>query len=460
MRPPIRILGAGCTGPLLAIMLARQGREVHVYERRTDARVDLREEGRSINLALAARGLQALEVAGLGEAIRPHLIPMQGRCVHAPDGSTQVIPYGQGPHEVIWSVSRSGLNRLLLEAAERHGVHLHFQQACEGVDFAAGAAHMRDLARDVAFELPLELLLATDGAGSRVRASMVAQGHAVEQVEMLPHDYKELHISPRADGSHAMLRDALHLWPRGGYMLIALPNTDGSFTATLFMAATAAAGTPNFAALQSPADVEALFARDFPDVLRLEPDLPAQYFAHPTGRMGTVHVAPWHVGGQALLLGDAAHAIVPFHGQGMNCAFEDCVAFDRLLAADPDADPAALSARFTALRRNDTEAIAQMALENYVEMRDTVRDPRFVLQKQLSLLLERRHPDRFIPRYSMVMFHHEIPYSEAQRRGALQSALLDEATRGITRLEDVDQARVDARVRAVLAPFGVSAVPS
>jgi kynurenine 3-monooxygenase len=240
--------------------------------------------------------------------------------------------------------------------------------------------------------------------------------------EWLDHDYKELTVPAAAAGS--LERHALHIWPRGGFMLIALPNTDGSFTATLFLAR---AGRPSFAALDTPHAVEEFFAREFADALPLLPDLAAQFAANPQGQLGTVHTTPWHVGGEVLLLGDAAHAIVPFHGQGMNAAFEDCVELDALLVAARDS--AELFARFEQARRPNTAAIAQMALENYLEMRDAVLDAGFVRRKALAMALERRFPDRFIPRYSMVMFHPEIPYAEAQRRGALQEQLLQELDR-------------------------------
>jgi kynurenine 3-monooxygenase len=263
-----------------------------------------------------------------------------------------------------------------------------------------------------------------------VRASLAATAQLTVQEDWLDHDYKELTMPASAAG--ALERNALHIWPRGGFMLIALPNTDGSFTATLFLART---GAKSFAALRTGAEICGFFAREFRDALPLLPDLPAQFAAHPQGQLGTVHANPWHVAGQVLLLGDAAHAIVPFHGQGMNAAFEDCVVLDELLAgargssrAQPDWQR--LFAEFERVRRPDTAAIARMALENYTEMRDTVLDARFVRRKAIAMALERRFPQRFIPRYSMVMFHPEIPYSEALRRGAVQAELLGELDTG------------------------------
>jgi kynurenine 3-monooxygenase len=246
---------------------------------------------------------------------------------------------------------------------------------------------------------------------------------------------------------------SLHIWPRGGYMLIALPNTDGTFTATLFLSQ--AGDGVSFAKLDSAHAVHDLFRLQFPDVLASMPDLLEQFAQNPVGRMGTLYAAPWQVDGRALLVGDAAHAIVPFHGQGMNCAFEDCRVVDDLLGGG--ADWAACFARFDALRRDDTAAIARMALENYVEMRDTVRDPRFALRKEVSLELESRYPDRFIPRYSMVMFHAEIPYAEAERRGAVQSRLLEEALGRATRLAEVNWAHAEAAILERLPPVAAPA---
>jgi kynurenine 3-monooxygenase len=444
----VAILGGGCTGPLLGLLLARRGHAVHLYERRADARRVRLPAGRSINLALAARGIAALTRAGLLDAVGPLLLPMQGRMVHDLGGAPRLLSYGQRPHELLWAVSRADLNRVLVDAAEAAGVEFHFEHACRGADFARGQVEIEDLAAGLRFELPPAPVLAADGSGSALRQAMVSAGLATAREETLAHRYKELSIPAARDGRHQLALGALHIWPRGGYMLIALPNVDGSFTATLFLPAE---GAPvSFAGLVEPAAARRLFERDFADVLALVPDFEAQYAANPVGRMSTVYAAPWHVGGRALLIGDAAHAIVPFHGQGMNCAFEDCRVLDDLLARTPDW--ATSFARFDALRREDTAAIARMAIENYTEMRDTVRDPRFALQKELSLELERRHPERFIPRYSMVMFHAEIPYAEAERRGAIQAELLDAATRGCARLADVDLPSLEAAIATRLPP--------
>jgi kynurenine 3-monooxygenase len=420
----INIVGAGLAGALLALLLARRGLRVSLYERRPDPRQSEPESGRSINLALAARGMRALERAGVMERVRPLLLPMRGRMVHDLAGHAALQPYGQREHEVIWSVGRADLNRVLIEEAARHAsVRVRFSQLCLGADLQHDRLHFRDQASGAVHEAALTPTIASDGAGSALRASLAAVGLVSAREEWLDHDYKELTMPAAAAGT--LERHALHIWPRGGFMLIALPNTDGSFTATLFLARS---GEKSFAALGTPAAVAQFFEREFADAVPLLPDLAAQFATHPQGQLGTVHAAPWHVAGRLLLLGDAAHAIVPFHGQGMNAAFEDCTTLDELLGGG--GDWWALFGEFERVRRPNTAAIAQMALENYSEMRDAVLDARFVRRKAIAMGLERRFPDRFIPRYSMVMFHPEITYAEALRRGAVQAQLLEELDPG------------------------------
>ena len=443
----INIVGAGLAGALLALLLARRGLAVTLYERRPDPRQMRPERGRSINLALAARGMQALARATVLERVRPLLIPMRGRMVHERGGAAALQPYGQREHEVIYSVGRADLNRVLIEAAARHaGVSVRFNQQCLGADLHARELSLRDGDSGREYQVPLRPTVATDGAGSAVRASLAAAGRMQVREDWLDHDYKELTIPPHA--AAALEPHALHIWPRGGFMLIALPNTDGSFTATLFLART---GGQSFAALDTSSAVQEFFAHEFPDALPLLPDLAAQFAAHPQGQLGTVHAAPWHLDGEVLLLGDAAHAIVPFHGQGMNAAFEDCTELDALLGEQPEW--AELFARFEQARRPNTTAIAQMALENYLEMRDAVLDAGFVRRKALAMALERRFPERFIPRYSMVMFHPEIPYAEAQRRGALQEQLLHELDQAEGGDAAAESALAQRLVGARLAPL-------
>lgn len=444
---PVIVLGGGLAGALLALLLAQRGLRIQVLERRADPRQQVQERGRSINLALAARGIDALEFAGLMPAVRPLMMPMRGRQLHETDGSQRFLSYGQRPEEEIYAISRHALNCALLDAATAHpDVTVRFGQRCVEVDPITGTLVTEDehgrRRREQA-----DVVLACDGAGSVARRTMVEQGLCDAHEDWLPHGYLELTIPADADGHHRLAPEALHIWPRGGHMLIALPNPDGSFTCTLFLPHD---GQPGFAQLRDPGTVETFFRDQFPDALALMPALAEEFLANPVGRLGTVRTRPWHAGGRLLLLGDAAHAIVPFHGQGMNCAFEDCRDLARCVETHGGDWPTLLPV-FEAQRRPSAEAIADMALENYVEMRDTVRDPRFALKKTLAFELERALPELFIPRYSMVMFHPEISYAEAQRRGARQDRLLDELTAGHQALEEIDLAQAVRRVRRQLA---------
>jgi len=359
-------------------------------------------------------------------SVLPLLIPMHGRMLHGVNGELTFVPYGQREHEVIYSVSRPGLNRVLLDAAEEAGVAIQFGQSIASVE--DGQLRTESGAR---FES--HHTIAADGAGSVMRKQIVDTTNADCSELLLEHGYKELTLPAGQDGRHQLERNALHIWPRGGFMLIALPNLDGSFTVTLFLPRS---GPDSFETLRSEQHIRAFFEQHFADVLLLMPNLETEFLAHPTGIMGTIYCNRWCVGDELLLIGDAAHAITPFHGQGMNCAFEDCRILTEMLQVREDWSAAFVE--FQSTRKPDTDAIAQMAIENYLEMRDTVRDPKFLLQKSLSLELERRFPERFVPRYSMVMFHDEIPYSVAYARGAIQTEILGELTREVNALGDVD----------------------
>ncbi len=442
--PEITLVGAGLAGSLLAIFLARRGYRVTLLERRLDPRktAALPSAGRSINLALANRGIAALEEIGVMESLRPALIPMAGRMLHDEEGRLRLVPYGNKPHEVIYSVSRAGLNTLLLNAAESTGrVSIRFGDPVGGVDFADRKVRFLAGESPEPRTTPYDVLIGTDGSASAVRAAILERTGGRLDEEPLGHGYKELSIPAiptAAGGQFRMEKNALHIWPRGEYMLIALPNADGSFTATLFLPNQ---GEESFQALTTPEAVYALFERRFADAIPLIPRLGEDFFGNPTGHLETIRCEPWSFADQALVLGDAAHAIVPFHGQGMNAAFEDCSAFDQSLR-DPDRPWNEVFAEFERRRQPNTDAIADMALENYIEMRSTVREPKFQLKKDLSFRLEERHPGRFIPRYSMVMFH-TIPYAEAKRRGAIQEEILDELTSRAASLDQVDLARAD-----------------
>jgi kynurenine 3-monooxygenase len=444
MSQAVNILGAGQCGTLLAIMLARQGFVPTIYERHEDPRVVDAEAGRSINLALAARGINALRQAGIFELVEPLLVPMRGRMVHHVDGSTEFLKYGAGADEEIYSVTRIGLNRLLLDVAEQAGnIGLRFEQRAIGYDAPDRTVHMRDLADDSLYQIRAAPLFAADGAGSIIRRSFDGSDTFGGVESLLRHGYKELEIPAGPGGRYQLEADALHIWPRGGFMLIALPNPGGDFTLTLFLPNN---GEKSFESLQTTDAVEAFFEAEFPDAAAMIPNLAEDFLERPLGILGTVRCRHWHERGNVLLIGDAAHAVVPFHGQGMNLAFEDCVLLSKIVSERGPDWPTVFSL-YEAEQLANANAIADMALDNYIEMRDTVRDPKFALRKALSFELERRLPEYFIPRYSMVMFHADIPYLVAQKRGEVQKALLEEFTEQVDSLEDVD---MQAASRAVI----------
>jgi len=442
----ITIVGGGLAGALLAILLAQRGWSVDVFERRGDPRVHGYAGGRSINLALAERGLHALRQAGADGEVMKQAVMMRGRYVHPLHGEPGLQRYGRDDSEVIWSISRGELNIVLLDIAESHGARLHFDHGLERVDFDAGIAIYRHHEAEVA--RPFRALIGADGAGSVLRGQIGKVLPLGERIDWLDHGYKELEIPPDAHGDFRIEPNALHIWPRGHYMCIALPNDERTFTVTLFMPH--AGAHPSFETVRDAEDAQRFFERDFPDALPLIPNLRKDYDANPVGSLATLYLDRWHLDGRAVLIGDAAHAMVPFHGQGMNCAFEDCVALADQL--DAHASLADAFAAFEAQRKPDAEAIQQMALENYIEMRDKVDDSGFLLQRQLELALQERHPGRFVPHYAMVSFM-RIPYSVALQRSEVQREILVEATHGRASLEDVDLAAVDAAVTSQLTPL-------
>ena len=448
----ITVIGAGLAGALFATLLARRGWRVDVYEKRGDPRVRGYEGGRSINLALAERGRHALRLAGADGAVMTQAVMMRGRMVHFSDGRTSLQRYGRDDSEVIWSVHRGELNIVLLDIAGRAGVRFHFNRALDGVDFDRRVARYLDERDGSRHDVPFEALVGADGAGSALRQAMAAEAALGERSDFLDHSYKELEIPPTTDGGFRIEPNALHIWPRGRYMCIALPNDERTFTVTLFLPNedTPDGRGPSFASVRTGAGARALFERDFPDALPLMPTLEEDFERNPTGVLGTLYLDSWQLDDRAVLLGDAAHAMVPFHGQGMNCAFEDCVALAEHL--DATGDRAAAFAAFQAERLPNSRAIQAMALENYLEMRDRVDDDDYLLQRALEQKLAERHPDRFMPRYSMVSFH-RLPYAMAFERGKLQRELLVELTRGHDALDTLDWDVVDAMVLARLDPL-------
>ena len=444
----IVIAGAGLVGSLLAVMLGRRGYQVSVYEKRPDMRTHEMSVGRSINLALAERGIDALKRAGLFDAVSKLLIPMRGRMLHHLDGRLEFSPYGQKPEEVINSVSRGELNCLMMTEAETHPqVDIYFEQQCEHIDIENKALRVTDLRNNQTREVEFEVIIGTDGAGSIVRSAIMQNIDGRCDIDMLDHDYKELCIPAGPGDSWQMEKEALHIWPRGGYMLIALPNLDGSYTVTLFLPSK---GRPSFESLQDQTSVSEFFEAQFPDAVELIPNLGREFFENPTGELGTIRCWPWSAKGNALIMGDASHAIVPFHGQGMNAGFEDCAELIRLLDEHDDDWPVVMP-EFERLRKPNADAIADMALENYIIMRESVAEETFQLKKEVGFELEKRFPDHFIPRYSMVMFH-TLPYADALNRGNVQAGILGELCENKTSLDQVDFELAEQLVRDRLAP--------
>jgi kynurenine 3-monooxygenase len=444
----ITLIGAGLAGSLLAILLARRGWSVSVHERRADPRIDGHESGRSINLALAERGRHALREAGAEAAVMAHAVLMRGRMVHPLDAEPQLQRYGRDDSEAIWSIQRGDLNCVLLELAEQAGARIHFQQRLDSVDFDRGQACFIDERNGQSCTLPFAHLVGADGAGSALRAAMGRYTALGERIEFLDHSYKELEIPPGADGGFRIEANALHIWPRGHYMCVALPNAGGTFTVTLFLPNE---GEPSFASVRTAEQAQVLFAQQFPDTLALIPRLQQDWQRHPPGQLGTLYLQRWHLDGRAVLLGDAAHAMVPFHGQGMNCAFEDCVALAQQMDLHRQ-DLGAAFAGFQAQRQDNARAIQQMALENYLEMRDRVDDADFLLQRQLELELQTRWPTRFVPHYTMVTFM-RTPYAQALQRSNLQREILVNATVGRNCLDGIDWDTLGRSIQAQLPPL-------
>lgn len=447
----LTIIGAGLAGALLGILLRRRGWDVDLYEKRGDPRLLGYEGGRSINLALAERGRHALRAADADDAVMHHAIMMRGRMVHIDDAEPVLQRYGRDDSEVIWSVHRGDLNVVLLDLAEAAGARLHFDQALSAVNFDSQRAVFVDPRDGSEHQVRFEALIGADGAGSALRAAMHRVRDLGERSDFLDHGYKELEIPPTGAGDFRIEPHALHIWPRGHYMCIALPNDERTFTVTLFLPHHAGDGDgPAFDQIAVPHDARRFFEREFPSALALIPEFDADWAANPVGQLGTLYLDRWHLDGRAVLLGDAAHAMVPFHGQGMNCAFEDCVALARQL--DAHADLSTAFAAFEAERKPDAAAIQRMALDNYLEMRDRVDDADYLLQRALELALQTRHPGRFIPHYAMVTFM-RIPYSLAMTRTDIQRGILERATAGHATLDTLDWDAIDADVRARLTPL-------
>lgn len=444
----VTLIGAGLNGPLLALGLLKRGFHVEIYERRPDMRRVHLSAGRSINLALSTRGIHALARADLWSKISAVAIPMKGRMMHSPASELTFQPYGKDETEVIHSISRAELNIALIDAAEAQGAKLHFHQRCSGIDLKTGDLQLHDERTRQVRVCRSPVTIACDGSSSAIRSEMLKLNRFDFSQQYLDYGYKELTIPAGPGARHVLAPNALHIWPRGRFMLIALPNIDGTFACILFLPFS---GASSFAQLTTHQTVSDFFRSQFPDAVPLMPGLADNFFANPTGSMVTVKCSPWHVEGRTLLLGDSAHAIVPFFGQGINCGFEDCTCLLDLLDRH-GADWPRIFAEFELARKVNTDAIADLALDNFVEMRDRVADPRFLFRKKVELALEARYPGLFVPKYAMVTFH-RVPYATALARGIAQDGMLTELCEGIDRIEDLDWNRADRLVRSQLTPL-------
>ncbi len=422
MKKEITIIGAGLVGSLLSIYLSKQGYKVKIYERRSDMRKLSMSAGRSINLALSDRGIKALEEVGVMDEIRKIAIPMHGRQLHHIDGNSGYQAYGK-EEQFINSVSRGELNKTLMDLAEAHQVEIHFNERCDHIDWKKNEIHFTNTEKNISHTTKQDLIFGSDGAFSAARLTHQLQHNRFQYDQYyIDFGYKELTIPAGENGSFLMEKNALHIWPRGNYMLIALPNIDGSFTCTLFFPFE---GNPSFESLKTPEQARAFFDKTFANASALMPDLEKEFFTNSTSSLVTVKCFPWIREDKFALIGDAAHAIVPFFGQGMNCGFEDCSVLNQLITKHQHNWKEILN-EYQTLRKPDGDAIATLALNNFVEMRDKVADPVFLLQKKIEAHFNTKHPDKWTPAYSLVTFSPEVRYSEALSRGLHQQAIMDE----------------------------------
>ncbi|HSH37856.1 MAG TPA: NAD(P)/FAD-dependent oxidoreductase, partial [Chthoniobacterales bacterium] len=414
------LIGSGLAGGMMAAFLGRRGHEVDLYERRADPHAGNFVGGRSINLALSSRGIHALEQLGIADEVMQHAIPMRGRMIHDNSGELHFTPYDSDPTKCINSIGRGALNMETIDAAKRYpNVRVHFNHRCTGVDIETPSAQMVNTETNENVQAAADAIIGVDGAFSAVRRAMQRRERFDYSQTYLAHGYKELTIPPAADGGWRMEKHALHIWPRKSFMMIALPNPDGSFTCTLFWEWE---GPRSFAMTRSDDEVRRFFDEEFPDAVPLMPDLLEDFRANPTGSLVTIRCAPWHHRDKIALIGDAAHAVLPFYGQGMNAAFEDCVVLDECLAEFDDNRERAFADYFRR-RKPNVDALADLAVQNFVEMRDKTASPAFRAKTKLDHALETLLPGTYLPLYTMVSFT-RIPYADAARRARRQDAIV------------------------------------
>ena len=436
MKKEFVIIGAGLVGSLLSIYLVKRGYNVKIYERRSDMREAKMIAGRSINLALSDRGIKALEQIGIMNEIKEIAIPMHGRSIHNGDGTLAYQAYGDDG-QFINSVSRGELNKKLMTLAEDKGVEILFNHACEKIDWKKNIISFKNETDEI--KVHADLIFGSDGAFSAARLNYQLQNDRFQyQQHYIDFGYKELTIPAGENGSFQMEKNALHIWPRGNFMLIALPNIDGSFTCTLFFPYE---GDPSFASLKTKEEVMHFFEKTFADTVQLIPTLAEDFFNNPTASLVTVKCFPWVLEDKFALIGDAAHAIVPFFGQGMNCGFEDCLVLNDLIDKHAD-DWITILQEYQQLRKPDGDAIAELALNNFIEMRDKVGDPSFLLQKKIETAFSKKYPEKWKPAYAQVTFSPQIRYSQALRSSIVQEKIMQQ----IMALPDIENNWQDGAV--------------
>ena len=415
------LVGAGLVGSLLSIYLAKRGYTIDLYERRPDMRKVKMSAGKSINLALSDRGWKGLEGVGIADEIKKIAIPMYGRYIHHKDGSTAYQPYGKN-NQAIYSVSRGEINMRLMDLAEQQpNVKIHFNERCTNINRATLETHFENTETHKNTSTTSDLVFGSDGAFAASRLNMQLTSDRFEYNQhYIEAGYKELIIPAGPNNSFLIEKNALHIWPRGTFMMIALPNMDGDFTCTLFLPFE---GEKSFANLKTREQVESFFKTEFPDAVPLMPTLIEDFMNNPTSSLVTVKCFPWTFDNKIALIGDAAHAIVPFYGQGMNCGFEDCVVLNDLIDKHKE-DWTKILPEYQALRKPDGDAIADLAIMNFVEMRDKTADPKFLLQKKIEARFSEKYPEKWIPLYSMVTYSPHIRYSTALKEGQKQEAIM------------------------------------
>ena len=435
----IAVVGAGLCGTMLAVRLAQRGYEVDLYEKRPDLRKVDQDAGRSINLALSDRGLQALDMIDMRKRIKDNLIPMKGRMIHDLKGNSRFSPYSGRDNDHINSVSRSGLNADLLDKAEEYdNLRLFFDHACIRYDVNENTLQFQYQGNTMS--RTYDHVFGADGAGSAIRQVFMQLGNQIRfdyQQDFLTHGYKELEFPPAENGDYRIEHHALHIWPRDEYMMIALPNLDKSFTVTLFQAFE---GPQGFDSLNTDEQIRSFFESSFPDAIQHMPELLHNFRSNPTSSLGTIKCYPWYIKDKVLLMGDAAHAIVPFYGQGMNCAFEDVFILDQFID-QYEGDWQKIFTSYSETRKKDTDAIADLAIDNFEEMQDKVNDVDFIQKRELEVKLEQAYTDYF-SKYSLVTFREDLPYFNAMQQGRFQDEYLLEIVRKTDQPGSLDIAKI------------------